>query len=110
MTLPCAWWLCSQINFSLQSIEIVIQPPVGDVNKALGRVVRSLLESCKAFVRWMDGTCIETPEQRGASEDDEPFVFTFYWDVSQNSQVSAHSSTPFPPLPSPLTPAGEHPT
>ena len=87
LNLPCDWWLCSQINFSLQSIEIVIQPPVGDVNKALGRVVRSLLESCKAFVRWMDGTCIETPEQRGATDDDEPIVFTFYWDVAANPQV-----------------------
>ncbi len=35
----------------------------------------------------MDGTCIETPEQRGATEDDEPYVFTFYWDVSQNPHV-----------------------
>jgi dynein heavy chain len=76
-----------QMSFSLQSSEIVIQPPVSEVNKSLGKVVRSLLESSKAFVRWMDGTCTETPEQKGATEDDEPYVFTFYWDVSQNSEV-----------------------
>ena len=76
-----------QLNFSLQGIEIVIQPPISEVNKALGKLVRSLLESCKAFVRWMDGTCLETPQQRGATEDDEPFVFSFYWDVSQSAQV-----------------------
>ena len=57
------------------------------VNKALGRLVRSLVESTKPFVRWMDGTSIETPEQRGASEDDEPIVFTFYWDVAANPSV-----------------------
>lgn len=76
-----------KITFSLQNVEIVIQPPVNEVNKALGRLVRSLVESSKSFVRWMDATCIETPEQKGASEDDEPIVFTFYWDVAANPQV-----------------------
>lgn len=76
-----------RISVSLQNVEIVVQPPVNEVNKALGRLVRSLVESTKSFVRWMDGTCIETPEQRGANEDDEPVVFTFYWDVAANPQV-----------------------
>jgi dynein heavy chain len=35
----------------------------------------------------MDGTCIETPEQKSGSEDEEPIVFTFYWDVAGNPQV-----------------------
>lgn len=62
-------------------------PPLhAQVNKALGRLVRSLVESTKSFVRWMDGTCIETPEQRGKDED-EPVLFTFYWDVAANPQV-----------------------
>lgn len=61
--------------------------PFPKVNKALGRLVRSLVESSKSFVRWMDGSCIETPEQRGTSEDDEPIVFTFYWDVAANPTV-----------------------
>lgn len=77
-----------KITFSLQNVEIVIQPPMNEVNKALGRLVRSLVESTKSFVRWMDGTCIETPEQKGTNEDDEPVVFTFYWDVAANPQVS----------------------
>lgn len=76
-----------RVSVSLQSVEIVIQPPVNEVNKSLGRLVRSLVESTKSFVRWMDGSCVETPEQRGANEDDEPVVFTFYWDVAANPQV-----------------------
>lgn len=47
------------------------------------------MESTKLFVRWMDGTCSETPEQRGPNEDDEPVVFTFYWDVAANPQVGS---------------------
>ena len=66
---------------------MVVNPSVQEVNKLLGRLVRSLVESTKPFVRWMDGTCIETPEQRVGNEDDEPVVFTFYWDVAANPQV-----------------------
>ncbi|GLI59150.1 hypothetical protein VaNZ11_000978 [Volvox africanus] len=76
-----------KVTVSLQSVDVVVQPPMAEVNKALGRLVRSLVESTKSFVRWMDGTCVETPEQRGASDDDEPIVFTFYWDVAANPQV-----------------------
>lgn len=36
------------------------------------------------FVRWMDGTCVETPEQRVGGEDEEPFIYNFYWDVQVN--------------------------
>ncbi|GBG66225.1 hypothetical protein CBR_g57828 [Chara braunii] len=60
----------------------------GDVpfNLALCQV-RNTVESTKPFVRWMDGTCIETPEQRVNGEDEEPFVFSFYADVSANPQI-----------------------
>ncbi len=57
------------------------------VSKALGRLVRSLVDSTKLFVRWMDGTCVETPEQKGPNEDEEPVNFTFYWDVASNPAV-----------------------
>jgi dynein heavy chain len=57
------------------------------VSKALGRLVRSLVDSTKLFVRWMDGTCVETPEQKGPNEDEEPVTFTFYWDVASNPAV-----------------------
>ncbi len=88
---PCAWWLltlsCMQVTMYLNSPEIVVQPSVNDLKKVLGRLARNQVESSKPFVRWMSGTCIETPEVRGASEDDEPFVHTFFTDVSQNPQI-----------------------
>lgn len=76
-----------KVTFSLQGSDVVVQPPMNEVNKTLGRLVRSMVESTKSFVRWMDGTCIEAPEQKGASDDDEPVAFTFYWDVAGNPQV-----------------------
>ena len=71
----------------LNSPEIVVQPSVNDLKKVLGRLARNQVESSKPFVRWMSGTCIEAPEVRGASDDDEPFVHTFFTDVSQNPQI-----------------------
>ncbi len=85
-----------KVTFSLQNVDVVVQPPMTEVNKALGRLVRSLVESTKMFVRWMDGTCIETPEQRGATDDDEPIVFTFYWDVAANPQVGTDTGSIVP--------------
>ncbi len=89
--LPCAKWLLTlssmQVTMYLNSPEIVVQPSVNDLKKVLGRLARNQVESSKPFVRWMSGTCIETPEVRGASEDDEPFVHTFFTDVSQNPQI-----------------------
>jgi hypothetical protein len=76
-----------QVTLSLQNSDILMHPPVAEVNKVLGRLVRSLVDSTKPFIRWMDGTCIETPEQRVRGEDEEPVVFTFYWDTAANPQV-----------------------
>ncbi|GMH41526.1 hypothetical protein BSKO_09436 [Bryopsis sp. KO-2023] len=75
-----------KVSMSLNNPEIIVQPPVSEVNKLLGRLVKNIVESTKPFLRWMNGTCIETPEQtRG--DDEEPIVFTFYWDVAANPQV-----------------------
>ncbi|KAK3269901.1 Dynein heavy chain cytoplasmic, partial [Cymbomonas tetramitiformis] len=77
--------------FKVQSMlvhpEVVVQPPVTEVTKFLSRLVRNLVECTRPFVRWMDGTCLETPEQHVNNEDDEPVVFTFYWDVAANPAV-----------------------
>ena len=37
-------------------------------------------------VRWMDGTCIETPPQF-ASEDEDPVVFSFLSDLERSPEV-----------------------
>lgn len=60
---------------------------MNDLKKVLGRVARNLVECSKPFVRWMDGSCIETAELRGSAEEDEPFVHNFFLDVSQNPQI-----------------------
>lgn len=46
-----------------------------------------MVESTKLFIRWMDGTCVETPEQRLGRDDEEPFVFSFYNDIQMNPLV-----------------------
>lgn len=71
----------------LNSPEIVVQPSINDLKKVLGRLARNQVECSKPFVRWMNGTCVDTPEVRGATDDDEPFVHTFFTDVSQNPQI-----------------------
>lgn len=45
-----------------------------------------LAHSTNHFVRWMNGTCVETPAQRIPGED-EPFVFSFHSDISTNPEV-----------------------
>ena len=76
-----------RISANLVNPEIVLQPPVNEVTKVMGRIVRNLIECSRPFIRWMRGTCIETPKQHVAGEDEEPIVFSFFWDVSQHKSV-----------------------
>jgi dynein heavy chain len=41
---------------------------------------RLLVQGSRAFVRWMDGTCIETPPQNNP-DSDEPYIFSFHSDI-----------------------------
>jgi dynein heavy chain len=54
---------CLQVSLSLIHSEVVVVPSTGEVTRALFRLLHNLADSAKAFVRWMDGTCIEAPEQ-----------------------------------------------
>lgn len=54
--------------------EVMVQPSCHDIKKAMARLANGILETTKAFVRWMDGTCIESAGIPGPSKDDEPFV------------------------------------
>lgn len=40
---------------------------------------------CQNFVRWMNGSCIECPPQKG--EEEEVVTITFYNDISLNPQI-----------------------
>ena len=46
-----------------------------------------MVESTKLFIRWMDGTCIETPDQKSVGEDEEIFSFNFYNDIQRNPLI-----------------------
>ena len=76
-----------RVTLSLSNPEILIDPTLQDMSKMLSKLWRNMVESTKAFVRWMHGTCIETPEQQVGGEDEEPFVYSFYNDVQMNPVV-----------------------
>ncbi|KAH8092700.1 dynein light chain binding protein [Aureococcus anophagefferens] len=50
--------------------------------------VKNIVESAKVFVRWKRGTCLEC-EPQVVHEDEEPFVFSFFQDVSSNQHIVA---------------------
>ncbi len=52
-----------QVALLLLPPEVVVTPSSAEVGRQLGRLLRNVVESSKPFVRWMDGTCIEAPEQ-----------------------------------------------
>ena len=76
-----------KINAQLSAADIIVQPPVSEVTKLMGRLIRNIVECTRPFMRWMDGTCIDAPEQKNMQDDEEPFVYTFYFDVAANPQV-----------------------
>jgi dynein heavy chain len=73
----------------LQNQEVVVAPPIKEATKLLTALIKNVAESGKAFVRWMDGTCIIMPDQRPKGEDGEPLVMTFSTEVVRMPQVSS---------------------
>ena len=54
-----------QVSVHLHAPEVVVHPSASEMKKALARTARSLAECAKSFKRWMDGTCIESPDLPG---------------------------------------------
>ncbi|TYZ50849.1 hypothetical protein PybrP1_008863 [[Pythium] brassicae (nom. inval.)] len=77
--------LC-KVKATMNGKDIVVTPSLSDMYKYLSKSVKHIVESAKAFIRWMHGTCRET-EPLVVSEDEEPITFTFYSDISQNPYV-----------------------
>ena len=75
-----------KVLVTLNGKDLSLSPLLTDVDKLLTKVVRNITESAKAFVRWMHGTCMLT-EPQIISDDDEPYVFSFYQDMSKNPEV-----------------------
>ena len=53
------------MSLHLHAPEVVVHPSASEMKKALARTARSLAECAKSFKRWMDGTCIESPDLPG---------------------------------------------
>ena len=75
-----------KVSASLSAPEIVLSPNISDIQKMTLKYVRSVLDSTKNFLRWQNGTCIITPPQHIADEE-EPIVFSFYTDVISNANI-----------------------
>lgn len=77
--------LC-KVKTTMNGKDIIVTPSLSDMYKYLSKSVKHIVESAKAFIRWMHGTCRET-EPLVINEDEEPITFTFYSDISQNPYV-----------------------
>ena len=80
--------LC-KINVIRNGQNLILTPSLNDIDKQMNRCVLMLLNSAKKFLRWMKGTCIDTPEQNlfdGSNETS--FFYSFYDDVSHNLIVA----------------------
>ncbi len=49
--------------------HILVTPNVPDIYNFLSKMLKNIAESCKHFVRWMDGTCIECKAPENDEED-----------------------------------------
>eukprot|EP00736_Rhodelphis_marinus_P009344 Rmarinus@m.3249 len=76
-----------KVSASLNPPEIIVSPAPPEIHKFLSKLVKNIVETSKSFVRWMRGSCIETPPQFVNGEDEEPMIFSFYSDISSNPQV-----------------------
>lgn len=79
-----------QLKTSLQNSEVVLAPPVKEATKLLSAYVKNVAESGREFVRWMDGTCLEMPDQRANGDTDgDQLVMHFSSEVLRMQQVSS---------------------
>ena len=76
-----------QVSAVLSNPDVIMQPSLNDIYRLTVQSVRDSVEVTKNFVRWMAGTCIETPPQ-DIENQDEPFIFSFYDDVTDNPVIS----------------------
>eukprot|EP00062_Callorhinchus_milii_P021625 gi/632978548/ref/XP_007905975.1/ PREDICTED: dynein heavy chain 10, axonemal [Callorhinchus milii] len=75
-----------QVETILSAPEIVLKPSSNEIYKLTVQNIKDCVETTKHFIRWKHGTCIECPPKFIEGED-EPFTFSFYSDVSQNTQI-----------------------
>jgi dynein heavy chain len=85
-----------QLKTSLQNGEVIMVPPIKEAQKLLQTFVKNVAESSRTFVRWMDGTCIEMPDQRAKGDTDgDPLVMHFSSEVLRMQQVCTIQQQPY---------------
>ncbi|KAJ3114591.1 Dynein heavy chain 10, axonemal [Phlyctochytrium bullatum] len=77
-----------RVSASLSAPEIIISPLSAEIYKMMVKFTRSIVDSTKQFHRWQNGTCIITPPQKVA-EDEDPITFSFHSDVVSNQSIVA---------------------
>ncbi|KAJ3091388.1 Dynein heavy chain 10, axonemal [Quaeritorhiza haematococci] len=75
-----------KVSAALSAPEIVITPLSGEIYKMMVKLTRSIVDATKQFHRWQNGTCIITPPQKVA-EEEEPVVFSFHSDIVANQHI-----------------------
>ncbi|KAM9193992.1 dynein axonemal heavy chain 10 [Dugong dugon] len=74
-----------QTETILTAPEIILHPNANEIDKMCVHCVRNCVEVTKHFVRWMNGSCIECPPQKG--EEEELVIISFFNDISVNPQI-----------------------
>ncbi|XP_054568736.1 dynein axonemal heavy chain 10 [Eptesicus fuscus] len=74
-----------QTETILTAPEIILHPSANEIDKMCVHCARNCVEVTRNFVRWMNGSCIECPPQKG--EEEEVVTVTFYNDISLNPQI-----------------------
>jgi len=77
-----------KVVVTLSGKDLITTPSLIDVDKLITKVVKSMAESSKMFVRWMHGTCVRCePIALENDSEEESYVFSYYQDISQNPQI-----------------------
>jgi len=77
-----------RVRASMNGAEVTISPALPEVYNHLRKAATHLIDSSKAFVRWMRGSCtLCQPIYPNGDDEQEPVVFSFYQDISQSPQV-----------------------
>ncbi|XP_007489994.2 dynein axonemal heavy chain 10 isoform X1 [Monodelphis domestica] len=74
-----------QTETILSAPEIILHPTATEIDKLCVHCVRDCVEVTKHFIRWMHGSCIECPPQKG--EEEELVVISFYDDIFLNPHI-----------------------
>ncbi|XP_069353306.1 dynein axonemal heavy chain 10 isoform X2 [Eulemur rufifrons] len=74
-----------QTETILTAPEVILHPNANEIDKMCVHCVRNCVEITKNFVRWMNGSCIECPPQKG--EEEEVVIMSFYNDISVTPQI-----------------------